>query len=95
MMFKIQFMNVPYANANSFFKSEESSVVDADIEVKETEKSQIFAITLEDIGLKSLFGEFEIEKEKDSNFWRVDGTKGLDFVTLQYSIISALITEGY
>ena len=64
MVLKIKIMDVPYTNANSFFNTEESTVVDAGIEVKETDKSQIFTIALEDIRLKSLFGEFEIEKEK-------------------------------
>jgi hypothetical protein len=95
MIFKIQFLYVSYDDVSRLIKSEKSFITSANVEVVDNGESYTFTITLDDIGLTKSFGIFYIEKSKDTGHWMIDGTKGLDFVTLQYSVISKIMQAGY
>ena len=91
MVFDIQFKYEPYEDESSFIKSDNSFVTAAGIEKIDNGEDYSYRVTLKDNGLVSLFGVFEILKHKTTGQWMIDGSKGLNFASLQHSILIILM----
>lgn len=86
--FKITFWKVQFNEDNSFIKKAESFLVTANITKSTEETTEIYQVKLNDIGLNSLFGEFEIVRQ--NNLWQTSDQDSKELNLLKMNIIEVL-----
>ena len=86
--FNIIFWKEPYKADNSFLNGIESYITSAIIHKSIKGMTEVFLIHLQDIGLKSLFGDFEIIRQ--NGYWQTSDKDSAEFNLLKWNIINAL-----
>lgn len=86
--FKIVFWKKPYVSDDSFVESEDSFLTSAIVSKEINSLGEVYHIKLIDIGLQSLYGEFDIICK--NGFWQSADFDTLEFNFLKSNIISAI-----
>lgn len=86
--FKITFWKERYNADNSFVKVIESFVTSATITKSTNEMTDKFHVKLTDIGLNSLYGEFDILRH--NGLWQTSDEDSVELNFLKWNIISEL-----
>ena len=86
--FNITFWKEPYKADNPFFNGIESYITSAIIHKSIMGMTEIFFIHLQDIGLNSLYGDFEIIRL--DGYWQASDKDSAEFNLLKWNIINAL-----
>ena len=86
--FKITFWKEPYNAENSFVKDIESFVTTAINNKSTVGTNDTFHVRLNDIGLHSLFGEFDIVRQ--NGFWQTSDRDSIEMNFLKWNIIREL-----
>lgn len=86
--FKITFWKKPYNSETSFVKDFESIVTSAIVVMTTNKAIDTFHIKLTDIGLDSLYGEFDIVR--NNGFWKTSDNDSVELNFLKWNIISEL-----
>jgi hypothetical protein len=85
---KITFWKMPYNAEDSFLKDINSFLASAEISKFSKGSNDIFRVKLSDIGLDSLYGEFDIIRK--NGFWQTSDTDSAEFNFLKWNIIGEL-----
>jgi hypothetical protein len=89
--FKITFWKKPYNAENSFVKDDVTFLTSAII-TKTTERTtETFHVKLNDIGLNSLFGEFDIIRQ--NGLWETSDQDSAELNLLKWSICEVLMNR--
>lgn len=89
--FEITFWKKPFNAEISFVKGEVTFKTTANI-AKSTEKTtETFHVKLNDIGLNSLFGEFDIVRQ--DGFWQTSDQDSAELNFLKWNIIEELMNK--
>ena len=91
--FIISFIYVPYNVESTFVPDLNMIQTTATIMHTKEKNISIFHVKLNDIGLDSLFGEFNIII--DTNFWQVSDVDSNELNKLKENIINELYKLGY
>lgn len=86
--FRISFWKEPYKADIPFYNGIESYITSATINKSTKGKNEIFLVHLQDIGLNSLYGNFEIICQ--DGFWKTSDIDSVEFNLLKWNIINAL-----
>ena len=86
--FKITFWKEPYNAEISFVKDIESYVTSASITKSTDGMTDTFHVRLTDIGLLSIYGEFDILRQNE--LWQTSDQDSVDLNFLKWNIISEL-----
>lgn len=86
--FKITFWKEPYNAENSFVKDIESFVTSATIKKSTVGHNDTFHVRLKDIGLHSLYSEFDIVRQ--NGFWQTSDRDSVEMNFLKWNIIREL-----
>lgn len=86
--FNITFWKEPYKADNPFSNGIEGYITSARIHKSTKGKTEIFLIHLQDIGLKSLYGNFEIICQ--DGYWQISDKDSAEFNLLKWNIINAI-----
>lgn len=86
--FKITFWKEPYNADNSFVKDINSFLTSATITKSSDGNTHIFKVKLNDIGMNSLYGEFNILRQ--NGFWKTADSDSVELNFLKWNIISEL-----
>jgi len=87
--FKIVFWKEPYQAGDTFIRNIESFVTTAIVKKSMDGTTETFHIKLTDIGLNSLYGEFDIVKA--NGFWQTSDQDPVELNVLKWNIIHMLI----
>lgn len=89
--FKITFWKEPYKSDNSFVKDIESYLTSATITKSSDTTTDRFHVRLTDIGLNSLFGEFDIMRQ--NGLWQTSDKDSVELNFLKWNIINELTSR--
>jgi hypothetical protein len=89
--FNITFWKEPYNADNSFVKDIESFVTSATITKSTDGMSDMFHVRLTDIGLNSLYGEFDILRQ--NGLWKTSDQDSVELNFLKWNIIIELSNQ--
>lgn len=84
----ITFLKQPCNAENSFLKDSNAFVTSAAITMFNYGDTEIFNVKLNDIGLNSLYGKFEISRQNGN--WKTTDIDSCELNSLKMDIISAL-----
>lgn len=89
--FKITFWIKPLYDDDPFIKNSEPYLTSANITKSTFQTIESYHVQLDDIGMNSLFGEFEIIRENGN--WQTSDQDSQDLNSLKWNIIEKLMLE--
>lgn len=89
--FNITFWKEPFNPENSFVKDTDSFKTSATITKFTVKKHETFHVILNDIGLNSLYGEFDILRQ--NGFWQSSDQDSDELIQLKKNIIEELMNQ--
>jgi hypothetical protein len=90
--FEITFLNKPCNGESSFVKYTETFLIAAIVTKSEEGLTDRFHITLKDIGLNSLYGEFDILRK--NGMWQTSDRDSAELINLKRDIIIELLIQN-
>ena len=90
--FKITFWKEPFNSDNSFVKDIESYLTSAKITKSVDKINDRFRVKLLDIGLDSLYGEFDINRQ--NGLWHTSDQDSVELNFLKWNIIIELSNQN-